>query len=317
MVNGPQGYRIPLDGAPFTHYIGWMNDSLSRRQVIHGVALAAVAALFEDTVPHPIIAQTVAAPLPAIGESVDSPVRLGIASYTFRKFDGPHLIDFMHQLKTPYLHLRDVHLPVAPLEDVPAHAAAYRAAGLTITGVGNVNLTKDDDADIRAKFEYCKAAGVTLMACAASHAALPRLERFVREYDIRLALHNNGLTNKEFPAPSDVLKAVTPLDPRVGCCLDVGAAMRAGADPVASIRAAGPRLYQVHMKDVADHTPTSADVAVGDGVMPVRAIFAALAEMKYAGYVDLEYEIQPDDPMPGVAQSFAFMHGVLAGLGYR
>jgi sugar phosphate isomerase/epimerase len=259
------------------------------------------------------VAQTVA----AIGETSDSPVRLGIASYTFRKFDGPHLIDFMHQLKTPYLHLRDVHLPNSPLEDVAAHAEVYRAAGLTLTGVGNVSLTKDDEIDIRAKFDYCKAAGVTLMACAASHAALPRLERFVREYDIRLALHNNGPTNKEFPAPADVLKAVAPFDPRVGCCLDVGAAMRAGADPVASIRAAGPRLFQVHMKDVADHSPTSADVAVGEGVMPVRAIFAALAEMKYAGYVDLEYEIQPDNPMPGVTQSFAFMRGVLAGLGFR
>jgi sugar phosphate isomerase/epimerase len=253
----------------------------------------------------------------AIGEAADSPVRLGIASYTFRKFDTAKLIDFMQQLKCPYLHVRDAHLPPMPLEDVAAKAAALRAPGLTLTGVGNVNLTRDDETDIRAKFEYAKAAGVGLMACAASHAALPRLERFVREYDIRLALHNNGPTNKEFPAPSDVLNAVKSLDPRVGCCLDVGAAMRATADPVASIRAAGPRLYQVHMKDVADHSPNSADVAVGEGVMPVRAVFMALAEMKYAGYVDLEYEATPEDPMPGVVKSFAFMRGVIAGLGWR
>jgi sugar phosphate isomerase/epimerase len=252
-----------------------------------------------------------------IGAAADSPVRLGIASYTFRKFDAAHLIDFMHQLKTPFVHLRDVHLPMTPPEDVAAKAAAYRAAGLIITGVGNANLQRDDEADFRAKFEYCKAVGVGLMACAASHAALPRLERLVREYDIRLALHNNGPTNKEFPAPADVLNAVKDLDPRMGCCVDVGAAMRAGADPVAAIRAAGARLFQIHMKDVADHSAASADVAVGEGVMPVRAIFAAVAEMKYAGYVDLEYEIVPDDPMPGVVQSFAFMRGVLAGLAYR
>jgi sugar phosphate isomerase/epimerase len=252
----------------------------------------------------------------AIGAAADSPVRLGIASYTFRKFDAAHLIDFMHQLKTPFVHLRDVHLPLTPPEDVAAKAAAYRAAGLTITGVGNLNLQRDDEADFRAKFEYCKAAGVGLMACAASHAALPRLDRLVREYDLRLALHNNGPTNKEFPAPVDVLNAVKDLDPRMGCCVDVGAAMRAGADPGAAVRAAGPRLFQIHMKDVADHSATAADVAVGEGVMPVRAIFAALAEMKYAGYVDLEYEIVPDDPMPGVMQSFAFMRGVLAGMGY-
>jgi sugar phosphate isomerase/epimerase len=251
----------------------------------------------------------------AIGEGTDSPVRLGVASYTFRKFDVTQLVGFMQQLRCPYLHVRDVHLPMMPLEDVAAKAAALRAARLTLTGVGNVNLTKDEEADIRAKFEYAKAAGVGLMACAASHAALPRLERFVREYDIRLALHNNGPANKEFPAPADVMKAVEGLDARVGCCLDVGAAMRAGADAVASARAAGARLFQIHMKDVADHSAAPADVPVGDGVMPVRAFFQALAEMKYAGFVDLEYEATPEDPMPGVGKSFAFMRGVVAGLG--
>jgi sugar phosphate isomerase/epimerase len=251
-----------------------------------------------------------------IGEAGDSPVRLGVASYTFRKFDVAQLIAFMQELKCPYLHVRDVHLPMAPPDDVAAKAAALRAAGMVLTGVGNVNLTKDDEADIRAKFEYAKAAGVGLMACAASHAALPRLERFVREYDIRLALHNNGPANKEFPAPVDVMKAVAGLDARVGCCLDVGAAMRAGADVVGSTRAAGARLFQLHMKDVADHSAASADVPVGEGVMPVRAILQVLAEMKYAGFVDLEYEATPDDPMPGVVKSFAFMREVAAGLGW-
>jgi sugar phosphate isomerase/epimerase len=50
--------------------------------------------------------------------------------------------------------------------------------------------------------------------------------------------------------------------------------------------------------------------------MPVTGIFQALIAMKYSGFVDLEYEIHPDDPMPGVIASFAYMRGVLAGLGY-
>ena len=51
--------------------------------------------------------------------------------------------------------------------------------------------------------------------------------------------------------------------------------------------------------------------------MPVREIFAALAATKYKGFVDLEYEIHGDDPMPGVQESFAYMRGVLAGMGYE
>jgi hypothetical protein len=48
--------------------------------------------------------------------------------------------------------------------------------------------------------------------------------------------------------------------------------------------------------------------------MPVRKIFEALIATRYKGFVDLEYEIHPDDPMPGVISSFAYMRGVLAGM---
>jgi sugar phosphate isomerase/epimerase len=51
--------------------------------------------------------------------------------------------------------------------------------------------------------------------------------------------------------------------------------------------------------------------------MPVPEIFKTLIAMRYPGYVDLEYEINGDDPMPGVMQSFAYMRGVLAGMGYK
>jgi sugar phosphate isomerase/epimerase len=56
---------------------------------------------------------------------------------------------------------------------------------------------------------------------------------------------------------------------------------------------------------------------VGEGIMPVRAIFQALLDIKYPGNVDLEYEIKANDPMPGVVESFAYMRGVLAGMGYK
>jgi sugar phosphate isomerase/epimerase len=56
---------------------------------------------------------------------------------------------------------------------------------------------------------------------------------------------------------------------------------------------------------------------VGDGIVPVRKMLEALFVTKYKGFVDLEYEIHPEDPMPGVIASFAYMRGVLAGMGGR
>jgi sugar phosphate isomerase/epimerase len=85
---------------------------------------------------------------------------------------------------------------------------------------------------------------------------------------------------------------------------------------VDAIREAGARLFNVHMKDLTNFASKDSQVAVGDGIMPVRKMFEALIATKYKGFVDLEYEVHPDDPMPGVISSFAYMRGVLAGMGY-
>jgi len=66
------------------------------------------------------------------------------------------------------------------------------------------------------------------------------------------------------------------------------------------------------MKDLANFHDKESQVAVGEGIVPVRKIFEALMTMKYPGFVDLEYEIHPDDPMPGVTSSFAYMRRTLA-----
>jgi sugar phosphate isomerase/epimerase len=117
-------------------------------------------------------------------------------------------------------------------------------------------------------------------------------------------------------SPLDVLKAIKGMDPRMGCCIDVGHTARAGTDVVQAIHAAGPRLFNVHMKDLTDFQRKDSQVPEGDGIMPVKRIFETLSAIEYKGFVDLEYEIHPDDPMPGVIGSFAYMRGVLAGLGY-
>jgi len=93
------------------------------------------------------------------------------------------------------------------------------------------------------------------------------------------------------------------MDPRIGCCIDVGHTVRTGTDVVQAIHEAGPRLFNVHMKDLTNFESKESQVAVGDGIMPVRKMFGALIATRYKGFVDLEYEIHPDDPMPGVISS--------------
>ena len=196
--------------------------------------------------------------------------------------------------------------------------AAYKAAGIKITGAGTVTFDKDDDADIRSKFEYLKRAGVpVVIAGGPTPEIIKRIEKFVKQYDIKFALHNHGPEDKMWHSPLDVLKVVGDMDPRMGCCIDVGHCARAGVNPVDAIRKVGPRVFDLHVKDLANNSDRESQVAMGDGVLPFREIFQALIDIKYQGYVDLEYEIFPNDPMPGVIKSFAYMRGVLAGMGYK
>jgi sugar phosphate isomerase/epimerase len=287
--------------------------NFSRRIFVQGSAFIAAACAVPGAASLPALAQ----PKPASGKP--SPIRLGMASYTFRNFTRAQVIGFMKQLNLTALNCKDTkdHLPMDAAEEAKA-LSDYSAAGIELHAVGTVYFPKDEDDDIRNKFEYAKRAGVkVIVAGDPKPEVLPRIEKFVKEYDIRLAIHNHGPEDKVWPSPLDVLKAVKNLDPRMGCCIDVGHCVRAGTDVVQAIHEVGPRLFNIHMKDLADFTSKESQVAVGEGIMPIREIFDALIATKYPGYVDLEYEIHGDDPMPGVTESFAYMRGVLAGMGYR
>ncbi len=285
--------------------------NLSRRNFVRSSALLAAA----STLP---VARNAFAQLTEAGGK-PSPIKLGLASYTFRNFPRAQMITWMKQLNITGLNAKDAkdHLPMDPAAEAQA-LADYEANGIHLHAAGAIYFQKDDDDDIRAKFEYCKRAGVkVIVAGDPAPATLPRVEKFVKEYDIKIAIHNHGPEDKIFPSPLDVLKFVKSMDPRMGCCIDVGHCVRAGTDVVEAIKAAGPRLFNMHMKDLTSFTSKESQVAVGQGKMPIRQIFEALIQINYPGWVDLEYEVHGDDPMPGVTESFAYMRGVLSGMGYN
>jgi len=283
-------------------------NTLSRRNFFRSGALVAAACA------APSVLFATAEPKAASG--APAPIQLGLASYTFRNFNRAQMITWMKQLSITGLNAKDVkdHLPMDPAAEAQA-LADYKANSIDLHAAGAIYFPKDEDDDIRGKFEYCKRANIpVIVAGDPAPATLPRIEKFVKQYDIRIAIHNHGPEDKIFPSPLDVLKAVNSMDPRIGCCIDVGHCVRAGTDVVEAIHAAGPRLFNMHMKDLTSFDAKESQVAVGEGKMPVRAIFEALIKIKYTGWVDLEYEVHGDDPLPGVTTSFAHMRRVLAAM---
>lgn len=243
-------------------------------------------------------------------------IRLGVASYSLRKFPLDKALEMIRALRTPYVNFKSVHVPYEKSADELALIRReIEAAGITIVGGGTITFSKDSDEDVRRYFEYAKAAGMPLIVGTGAPGIMPRVERFARAYDIKVAIHNHGTEDKHFPSPYDVLAVVKDMDPRMGLCIDIGHTVRTGTDVVKAITDAGPRLLDMHAKDLRDRSAKESQCIVGEGALPIPDIFRALGAIGYAGCVNLEYEIDADDPLPGMKQSFAYMRGVLAGLG--
>lgn len=256
-----------------------------------------------------------AAALPVAEAAESTGFKLGVASYSFRKFPRDQAIAMTKQLGLRYINIKDFHLPLnSTPEQIKAARSEFEDAGLTILGGGNISMQKDDEAELRSRFEYAKLAGMPLMVCAPTAVTLPKLERYVKEYDIKIAVHNHGPEDKNFPTPQSVLKIVKDMDPRCGLCIDIGHTARTGVDVVESIAEAGPRLLDMHAKDLRNLRDAKSQCDVGDGAMPIVGIFKQLMKMKYQGGVMLEYEINAENPLPGMQKSFAYMRGVAAAL---
>ena len=208
-----------------------MKNTFTRRNFIQSSAFFAAAGAASSTLP--LLAQQ-----PSSASGAPSPIQLGLASYTFRNFSREQMIGFMKQLNVTDLNVKDTkdHLPMDPSEEAKA-LADYTAAGIKLHAAGTIYFAKDDDADIRSKFEYCKRAGISVIVAGdPAPETLPRVEKFVKEYDIRIAIHNHGPEDKLWHSPLDILKAVKNMDPRIGCCIDVGHTVRAGTDVVQAIQ---------------------------------------------------------------------------------
>lgn len=261
-------------------------------------------------------AVTAASALPVrAAEYRQDDLKLGVATYSLRKLSRPDAIKALQSFGTQYVSIKDFHAPRnSTPEQLKAIHKEFTDAGLKVVSGGNITLTMEKEADLRAAFEYAKNLGLPMMVCAPSKATIPLCETLAKEFDIKMAIHNHGPEDKHFPTPESILDAIAGRDARLGVCIDVGHTTRTGVNVIEAIEDCGPRLFDFHIKDLKDLLVARSQCDVGDGAMPVAAIFRELIKMNYQGNVNLEYEINADNPLPGMHRSFAYMRGVLAGL---
>src|SRR5215471_8015135 len=239
-------------------------------------------------------------------------LRVGITSYSVRRMSLDDAIKATRRLGLAYISLKDFHLPMDSTSEQRRQVAdKISQAGLRLMGCGVVYM-KNDERQIRNAFEYARDAGIPTIVASPDPAAIPIVDRMVKEFDIRVAIHNHGPEDKNYPTPESVAKAIERYDTRIGLCIDIDHTTRAGLDPAKEIRRYASRLYELHYKDVDKAAREGKTIEAGRGVIDLPSVLKALLDIKFQYHVALEYEKDEHDPIPGMAESIGYTRGVLA-----
>ncbi len=239
--------------------------------------------------------------------------KLGLASYTLRKFNLDDTLAMTKRVGLKYIAFKSFHLP---LDSTPAQiqavVAKVKEAGLILYGGGVISMKKEDQ--VHNAFDYAKAAGMKVIIGVPAPELLPLVNQKVKQYDIKVAIHNHGPGDKIYPTPASAYERIKDLDKRIGLCNDIGHTIRIGSDPIVSAKKFADRLLDVHIKDVSEATAKGHGVEVGRGVIDIPKFLKMLIKIKYSGIVSFEYEKDADDPMAGLAESVGYVRGVLAAI---
>ncbi|MCX8159885.1 MAG: sugar phosphate isomerase/epimerase [Candidatus Saccharicenans sp.] len=236
---------------------------------------------------------------------------LGLASYTFRAFSLEQTIAMTLRLGLEKLVLKDFHLPLTSSpSEIKAAATRVRAAGLDLYGCGVVYLEKPEE--VEQAFFYARAAELRMIIASPDPVLLPLIEKKTRETGIFLAIHNHGPGDRFYPTPADAYNRIKNLDGRLGLCLDIGHATRAGIDPSDAARKFCDRLLDIHLKDVSSASREGQTVEIGRGVIDIKKFLRTIVELKYRGTLAFEFEKDEKDPLPGLAESVGYVRGLIS-----
>lgn len=255
-------------------------------------------------------------PQPGKGSAEDA-FHLGMAGYTFVKFDLDTTLAFMKKIDVHYLCIKDFHLPLdADAEKIAAFKENLAAANVIGYGVGPIYMK--DVAAVDKAFAYAQRVGVDLIVAVPgtwgdtkpNAEVLDRIEQKVRETNIRTAFHLHGPDMPLYPDATSIWEDVKDRDPRMGMCLDIGHNLRYGSDSIRDLKRYAKRVFDIHLKDVTAPAKEGRAIELGRGIIDFPAFIKMLRKVGYSGSVSLEYEKDMSDPFVGIAESVGYFKAV-------
>lgn len=243
----------------------------------------------------------------------DLKLNFGLTSYTFRDFSLEETIKMSLRLGLTNISLKDMHLPLtASSDEIKKIAEKVRSAGLNLYGAGVIYMKTAQE--VENTFAYAVMAGLKMIIGVPNHDLLPLVDEKVKTTNIILAIHNHGPGDKLYTAPGDVYEKVKGLDKRIGLCIDIGHTQRIGLDPATMLEKYKDRLYDIHMKDVNKEGADGVPLEIGRGIIDIPKVINTLKKINYQGTIAFEYEKDGNDPLPGLAESVGYVHGVIKAI---
>lgn len=244
-------------------------------------------------------------------KSDDFDFKLGVASYSLRNFTLEQALDMTARCGIGRISLKSMHLPLdADKATIEKDIALCKEKGIIPYGAGVIYMKTK--AEVDQAYEYAKAAGIDVIIGVPNHELLDYVEGKVKEYDIKLAIHNHGPGDKLYPSAESVYDRIKNRDKRMGLCIDIGHTKRIHRDPEQDLKDFFPRVFDIHIKDVTKAENDGQTCIIGRGVINFPSFLKAVIKLGYKGTLALEYEAEGKDPLPGMMESFGYVKGILS-----
>jgi sugar phosphate isomerase/epimerase len=189
---------------------------------------------------------------------------------------------------------------------------------LKLAAYGVVQFDNTEES-MRPVFAFAKKMGIEVINTEPGFDDYSLIEKMVREYDVKVAVHNHAVPNK-YALPQTVLDHVKGLDARIGGGPDTGHWMRSGVSPVEGLRLLEGRIVHLHLKDLNKFGAKDAkDVPFGSGKADIKGILAELSRQNYDGTISIEHE-NPDEnmnPSPSIRKGLDYIKSVTTFWDYQ
>ena len=247
-----------------------------------------------------------------------SPARdFGVQSYCFRETKtNAELAKKIRQIGVDKTEICGVHADFSKPEAFGEVVKIHADAGVKIVSLGVQTFTGDVAAE-RKWFECAAVAGAKYISAHFQVGtyldAVPAAAKLCDEFGVKIAIHCHG--GYMFGGSTDVIEHLLELGgPNIGVNIDTAWCMQTGpvhGKPVEWAKKFAGRVYGIHYKDFTfDSNAMWHDVVVGTGNLDLPAFVNALEDGGFNGFAVIEYEADPENPVPALTECVKTMRAI-------